>query len=129
MLTLARSRRGFAALTATLFLTVWASMAIAPCLMAAEAIVGGDCPHCPEPPPPCHDPGGAGTCTYLDGYDFDGRTAAMPRVDVELVALPASELAIVSPPPARRASVSCATHVPPDPGGPRLHLRNCVLTN
>lgn len=129
MLTLTRSRRGLAALTATLFLAVWASMAIAPCLMAAEAIVGGDCPHCPEPPPPCHDPGGAGVCTYVDGYDFDGRTAAMPRVDVELVALPAGELAIVSPPPVRRASASCANHVPPDPGGPRLHLRNCVLTN
>ena len=24
-------------------------------LMAAEALLGGDCPHCPEPPPPCHE--------------------------------------------------------------------------
>jgi hypothetical protein len=73
MVHLRKNRRSIAGLAASLFLAVWASMAIAPCLMAAEAIIGGDCPHCPEPPPPCHDPGGAGVCTYVDGYDFDGR--------------------------------------------------------
>lgn len=129
MLTLTRNRRGLAALTATLFLAVWASMAIAPCLMAAEAIVGGDCPHCPEPPPPCHDPGEAGVCTYVDGYDFDGRTAAMPRVDVELVALPALDLVAAALPSGQRAAIPRAARAPPYPSGPRLHLRNCVLTN
>jgi hypothetical protein len=121
-------RRSLAGLTASLFMAVWASMAIAPCLMAAEAIVGGDCPHCPEPPPPCHDPGGAGVCTYVDGYDFDGRTAAMPKVDVELVLAPPHELAAVSLPVQHRAAAAWTARAPPDPGGPRLHLRNCLLT-
>lgn len=129
MTTLRRHRRSLAGLTASLFLAVWASMAIAPCLMAAEAILGGDCPHCPEPPPPCHDPGGAGVCTYVDGYDFDGRTPAAPKVDVELVlALPLALVAVELP---------CAGHISqradalqqPDPGGPRLHIRNCVQLN
>lgn len=129
MYSVTRNRRSFAALAATLFLAVWASMAIAPCLMAAEAIVGGDCPHCPQPPPPCHDPGTAGACTFVDGYDFDGRTQAMPRVDVELVALPALEVVIQALPAEGSATSRRVARVPPDPGGPRLHLRNCVLTN
>lgn len=126
---LRRNRRSFAGLAASLFLAVWASMAIAPCLMAAEAIIGGDCPHCPEPPPPCHDPGGAGVCTYVDGYDFDGRTPATPRVDVELTLAPPLDLAAAAVPPARIAPASWFARAPPEPHGPRLHLRNCVLTN
>lgn len=126
---LTKNRRGFASLTATLFLAVWASMAIAPCLMAAKAAVGADCPHCPEPPPPCHDPDGAGTCTFLDGYDFDGRTQAMPRVDVELVALPALDLVTAALPSRQGAAIPRAARAPPCPSGPRLHLRNCVLND
>lgn len=126
---LTKNRRGFAALTATLFLAVWASMAIAPCLMAAEAMVGGDCPHCPEPPPPCHDPGGAGACTYLDGYDFDGRVQAMPRVDVELIALPAFDLVAAALPFGKGVAMPRTARAPPYPSGPRLHLRNCVLND
>lgn len=126
---LRKNRRGIAALAASLFLAVWASMAIAPCLMAAEAIIGSDCPHCPEPAPPCHDPGNAGTCTYVDGYDFDGRTQAMPKVDVELVALPVLDLAAAALPSGQGAAVPRAARAPPYPSGPRLHLRNCVLTN
>jgi hypothetical protein len=129
MVHLRKNRRTIAGLAASLFLAVWASMAIAPCLMAAEAIIGSDCPHCPEPPPPCHDPGGAGVCTYVDGYDFDGRVTAMPKVDVELVFAPPFELA-ASALPVRRGLYPARTACPPpDPGGPRLHLRNCVLTN
>jgi hypothetical protein len=123
-----KTRRGFAALTASLFLAVWASMAIAPCLMAAEAIIGNDCPHCPEPPPPCHDPGGAGACTFVDGYDFDGRTPAMPKVEVELVALPALAEIDVATDSERHPAVFLA-RAPPEPSGPRLHLRNCVLND
>ena len=129
MTALRRNRRSLAALAASLFLAVWASMAIAPCLMAAEAVLGGDCPHCPEPPPPCHDPGGAGVCTYVDGYDFDGRTPAAPKVDVELVLAPPLALAAVALPPPAGLSASRDARPPPDPGGPRLHLRNCVLNN
>jgi len=121
-------RRSFAGLAASLFLAVWASMAIAPCLMAAEAIVGGDCPHCPEPPPPCHDPGGAGVCTYVDGYDFDGRTPAVPKLEVELVLAPPLELVAIALPVHYSGSMDLAARAPPDPCGPRLHLRNCVLT-
>ena len=129
MVKLRRHRRSLAGLAASLFLAVWASMAIAPCLMAAEAIVGGDCPHCPDPPPPCHEPDGAGVCTYVEGYDFDGRTPASPKVDVELV--PAPPLALVEttlPAPPARAEHRAA-RPPPDPGGPRLHLRNCIQLN
>lgn len=129
MTTLRRHRRSLAGLTASLFLAVWASMAIAPCLMAAEAILGGDCPHCPEPPPPCHDPSGAGVCTYVDGYDFDGRTPASPKVDVELVFAPPLVLVATALRTGPPASVWRESHPIPDPGGVRLHLRNCVQLN
>lgn len=128
MTALRRHRRSLAGLAASLFLAVWASMAIAPCLMAAEAIVGGNCPHCPEPPPPCHDPGGAGVCTYVDGYDFDGRTPTVPKVDVEFVLAPPLELVAVSLPAQHSTFMGLAARAPPRPCGPRLHLRNCVLT-
>jgi hypothetical protein len=128
MVQLRKNRRSIAALAASLFLAVWASMAIAPCLMAAEAIVGSHCPHCPEPPPPCHDPGEAGVCTYVDGYDFDGRVPAMPKVDIELVALPGlAEIAVTTALEAR--PVSYFARPPPQPSGPRLHLRYCVLND
>lgn len=129
MTVLRRHRRSLAGLAASLFLVVWASMAIAPCLMAAEAIVGGDCPHCPEPPPPCHDPGGAGACTYVDGYDFDGRAPTAPKVDVELVLAPPLTLAALALPAASAVPDCRESRPPPDPGGPRLHLRNCVQLN
>jgi hypothetical protein len=129
MTALRRHRRSLAGLAASLFLAVWASMAIAPCLMAAEAIVGGDCPHCPEPPPPCHDPSGAGACTYVDGYDFDGRTPTAPKVDVELVLAPPLALAALALPAASAVPDCRESRPPPDPGGPRLHLRNCVQLN
>jgi hypothetical protein len=122
-------RRGLAAFTASLFLAVWASMALAPCLMAAQPIIGSDCPHCPEPPPPCHDPGGAGVCTYVDGYDFDGRVPAMPKVEVELVLAPPMALAAAVLPAAGVPVPAHRVRAPPDPGGPRLHLRNCVLND
>lgn len=128
MVTLRRQRRSIAGLTASLFLAVWASMAIAPCLMAAEAIIGGDCPHCPEPPPPCHDPGGTGACTYLDGYDFDGRTPIVPKVEVELILAPPLDLAAATP-ASPTLPAAHTIRAPPDPGGPRLHLRNCVLND
>ncbi|MGD9387261.1 MAG: hypothetical protein PVI87_03455 [Gammaproteobacteria bacterium] len=129
MQSLRRHRRGLAAFAATLFLAVWANMAVAPCLMAAEALLGGDCPHCPEPPPPCHEPEGAGSCSYIDGYDFDGRSPAVPKVDLQLVALPASGYEPAVLPAARQAPPRQLVRAPPDPGGPRLHLRNCVLND
>ena len=122
-------RRSIAALAASMFLAVWASMAVAPCLMAAEALAGGDCPHCPEPPPPCHDPAGTTACTYVDGYDFDGRTPAVPKVEVDLVAMPALDLATAALPLPRAPQGSRAARAPPHPGGPRLHLRHCVLND
>lgn len=124
-----RHSRGLAGIAASLFLAVWASMAIAPCLMAAEAVLDGDCPHCPDPPPPCHEPGGEGSCTYLDGYDFDGRSPTAPKVDVELVALTGPATDTMAPQPAARAVAPPAVRAPPDPGGPRLHLRHCVLND
>jgi hypothetical protein len=127
MIRLMRHRRSLASLAATLFVAVWASMAVAPCLMAAEALVAGDCPHCPEPPP-CHDDGGAGGCTWLDGYDFDGRQPSLPRVDIQLVALPVAVAADL-PERAFTTRVSAAPRASPDPVGPRLHLRNCVLND
>jgi hypothetical protein len=129
MTALRRHRRSLAGLAASLFLAVWASMAIAPCLMAAEAIIGSDCPHCPEPPPPCHDPGGAGVCTYVDGYDFDGRTPVAPKIDVELVLAPPLALEAFAVPVPPGVPVGRAARPPPDPHGPRLHLRNCVQLN
>lgn len=129
MKSLRRHRRGLAGIAASMFLAVWASMAVAPCLMAAEALLDGDCPHCPDPPPPCHEPGGEGSCTYLDGYDFDGRSPAAPKVEVELVAVTGPEAAALVPLPAARATAPPAIRAPPDPHGPRLHLRHCVLND
>ncbi len=123
---LRRHRRFLASLAASLFLAVWGGMAVAPCLMAAEAVAGGDCPHCPEPPPPCHDDGGGSTCTYVDGYDFDGRDPSAGFKDPRLAVLPASAEAACLPESAA-ADLLPPPVVPPDPGGPRLHLKNCVL--
>ncbi|MEJ2514034.1 MAG: hypothetical protein P8080_00115 [Gammaproteobacteria bacterium] len=124
---LRRHRRSLASLAASLFLAVWASMAVAPCLMAAEVIAGGDCPHCPEPPPPCHDDGGATSdCTYVDGYDFDGRDPSFGLKDPRLAVLPVSAEAVVLPEDTAPRFLPVAMD-PPDPGGPRLHLKNCIL--
>jgi hypothetical protein len=124
-----RHHRSLAALAASLFLAVWASMAIAPCLMAAEAIMGGDCPHCPDPPPPCHENGAATGCSFVDGYDFDGRTPGLPRLELQLVALPASELDTVALPHGSGIAGAFLARAPPHASGPRLHLRNCVLND
>lgn len=124
-----RHNRSLAGLAASLFLAVWASMAIAPCLMAAEALADGDCPHCPEPPPPCHEPGGAGSCSYIEGYDFDGRSPAVPKIEVELVAVLPMALAATALPECTEPPATLGARAPPDPGGPRLHLRHCVLNN
>jgi hypothetical protein len=129
MTSLRRHRRSLAGFAASLFLAVWASMAIAPCLMAAEAIIGDGCPHCPEPPPPCHDAGGADACTYVEGYDFDGRIPAAPKVDVELVPAPPVALMAMALPTSAGAPLTREARAPPEPSGPRLHLRNCVLND
>ncbi|NHA14981.1 hypothetical protein [Thioalkalivibrio sp. XN279] len=129
MKSLRRHSRGIAGFAATLFVAVWASMAVAPCLMAAEMLAGGDCPHCPDPPPPCHEPDGTGSCSYIEGYDFDGRSPAAPKVEVELVALPPLALAAVALPVVQQGPETYLVRAPPDPGGPRLHLRHCVLND
>jgi hypothetical protein len=129
MIALRQYRRSIAGLAASLFLVVWASMALAPCLMAAEAAIGDDCPHCPEPPPPCHDDGAGSACAYVDGYDFDGRLPAVPKVEVEFVAAPPLALAAAELPPGRALPCTREARAPPKPSGPRLHLRNCVLND
>lgn len=122
-----RHRKSFASLAASLFVAVWASMAMAPCLMAADAAVGEGCPHCP--PPPCHGQGDdASGCGWVDGYDFDGRQPAAPKVDLKLVTLPAQAVHAM-PAPSRSTFRPVAPRASPEPCGPRLHLRNCVLND
>ncbi len=121
---LRRHRRSLASLAASLFLVVWGGMAVSPCLMAAEPVAGADCPHCPDVPP-CHDDGDA-ACTYVDGYDFDGRDPSVGLKDPRPAVLP------VSAEPLPLAGSGLVSRVlpdlrPPDPSGPRIHLRNCVL--
>ena len=122
---LRRHRRILASLAASLFLVVWGGMAVAPCLMAAEAIAGEDCPHCPDPPPPCHDGGGA-SCTYVGDYDFDGRDPSAGLKDLRLAVLPVSSEPVALPGSAPPGCLPVPV-APPDPGGPRLHLKHCVL--
>jgi len=124
---LRRLRRTFASLTAAAFVAVWASMAIVPCVMAAEAAMDADCPHCP--PPPCHDQGSdSPDCGWVEGYYLDGRQAALSKLDLKPVALPApAEFAL--PVPAATTFRPVSPRAPPDPAGPRLHLRNCVLND
>ena len=121
-----RHRKTLASLTASLFMAVWASMAMVPCLMAAEAAMDGDCQHCPQPPAPCQDD--ASGCSWAAGYDFDGRQPAPPKLDLKLVALPGGAEPEL-PAPAAVAFRPVAPRAPPGAAGPRLHLRNCVLTN
>lgn len=121
---LRRHRRTLASLAASIFLVVWGGMAVAPCLMAAEVVAGEPCPHCPEAPP-CHDAGDT-ACTYVDGYDFDGRDPSAGFKDPRLAVLPVSaEPAALAPDGSAVPAVPDAH--PPDPSGPRIHLRNCVL--
>ena len=121
---LRRHRRTLASLAASLFLVVWGSMAVAPCLMAAEAVAGEDCPHCPDVPP-CHESTDT-ACTYVDGYDFDGRDPSPGFKDPRLTALAVSAEPVTLPGSGALVPV-VGNPRPPDPSGPRIHLRNCVL--
>lgn len=126
MIALRRLRRSLASLAVAAFLAVWVGMAMAPCLMAAERVLGIDCPHCPDPPP-CHEDAGSGRCSYIDGYDFDGRTPAFPKVELQLLALIPLGLEVKELPARPSVPSGLLARPPPDPGGPRLHLRHCVL--
>lgn len=125
---LRRHKQSFASLAASVFMVVWLSMALAPCLMAlgaTPAAAAEGCAHCPDAPPPCHDDG-ATTCTYVDGYHYDGRDMSVALKDVRLAVIPvAMEPAAAEP--AGRFAEPDAFPAPPDPGGPRLHLKNCIL--
>ena len=73
-----RRSRPLGRLIISVFLVVWLNMALQPCLMAAAPLTGHadhDCPHCPEPASHC-DEGSKARCTWVDGYDFDGRHSA-----------------------------------------------------
>jgi hypothetical protein len=92
--------------------------------MAAEAVAGESCPHCPDAPP-CHE-GSDTACTYVDGYDFDGRDPSSALKDPRLAVLPVSVEPVALAPRGIAAPAVSDAH-PPDPSGPRIHLRNCVL--
>jgi hypothetical protein len=122
-------KRGATA-TVILFTAVWINMALQPCLMAAEPLLPGEhqdggCPHCPQiPDAHCGDET-AGACAYIDGFDFDGRSA-------QLADLQADVLAVVSGPVSLPELRPIAWLGPPSaclrPGhtGPPLFVRNCA---
>lgn len=75
MTTLYKRKTGAAGTALGAFMLVWLSMMLQPCLMAQDMAPDHDCPHCPTQSleQPCHvdeEP----ACTYIDGYDYDGRT-------------------------------------------------------
>jgi hypothetical protein len=111
------------------FLVVWLNMALQPCLMAAAPLVGeamGDCPHCPEPATHCDDVS-ASRCTWVDGYDYDGRQASADPEPTAGVLLPVAGLAFEP----RFSARPLMPRPPPEPPPPNiaLHLVHCVQLN
>lgn len=115
--------------TVAMFVVVWANMALQPCLMAAAPMLPaehehGDCPHCPEGSHHVSDDGPR--CSFIEDFDFDGRSPSLPDLPVALPA-PAPDWLFTSldsdrvlPAPPSGALVR---------DGPPLYLRHCVFLN
>ena len=125
-------------LMAALFVAVWLNMALVPCLMAAQPMMPAEaagCDHCPKPAEPdspaCHDAhgdGGERACTWVDGYDYDGRTPGTFKLSPDLAMAPPPAPAAVST-PAAPAPVARADASPWCRQGPPLYLENCSFLN
>lgn len=74
-----KNRLAYAVLGA--FLLVWFGMVLQPCTMAMEIVSDHDCPHCLEQAveQPCHV--SESSCTYIDSYDYDGRSTSLELED------------------------------------------------
>jgi hypothetical protein len=119
------------------FLAVWINMAAQPCVMALEqddpmhhgSAQDAACPHCPETSAPacphCPDagrPAGTGSerCTFVDSYDYDGRTPAPGElIKAQLAILLPAAVPLLAQDPAGRLhgfrvpTVRAAHHPPP----------------
>ena len=113
---------------------VWLGMVVQPCLMAAEmdgAMGGqmdGNCPHCPTP---MQQDCAAGTCTYVDRVDYDGRTPYVRLANAQLDDHPVLFATLATGLPRRTGA--CSTGPPPDATSdlptPPLNVLFCVYLN
>lgn len=110
-----------------LFAVVWLQMALAPCLMAHEALADGDlpCPHCPPADEaPCHE-AAVTRCDYIGDYDHEGRLSlGDDDVRTSWVAVP--ELATSVAALTGFASDLAHDDRAPSPLQPPLRHRHCV---
>ena len=115
-----------------LFATVWLNMALQPCLMAAEPLLPeqhheSGCPHCPPAKDShCGDVDEA-RCAYVDGFDFDGRSAADLSAGIDLA--PCMKMAGVIKLQPDRAAIAGIYDDGPPPTGPPLFVRHCSFLN
>ena len=91
-------RRGGTAVV-ILFTAVWINMALQPCLMAAEPLLPGQhqdagCPHCPQVQDAHCGDQAADACAYIDGFDFDGRSAQLADLQGDLLAVLAGTMEV-----------------------------------
>jgi hypothetical protein len=122
-------RRGGTAVV-ILFTAVWINMALQPCLMAAEPLLPGQhqdagCPHCPQVQDAHCGDQAADACAYIDGFDFDGRSAQLADLQGDLLAVLAGTMEVPGAgPPAWIGPPSACLR--PGHTGPPLFVRNCA---
>jgi len=114
------------------FVVVWLSMMLQPCLMGMELSSDHDCPHCPpqtaEHPCDTARDSISEKCSFVDGYDYDGRLSSFKHSDISdqlpaiVSRLPLSALA--SPP---KHTLWYRNHYQYSAHGPPLNLLNCTF--
>jgi hypothetical protein len=57
-----------------LVLVAWLNLALQPCVMAMELDTNQDCRHCPTEVSHDHNHNQATDCSYVDSYNYDGRS-------------------------------------------------------
>ena len=151
-----RNKSSWGKSTLGVFVVVWLSLALQPCVMALGSGEHGDCPHCPPEvsqhharhETASHDMashdmashdmashdmasmampcGASGDCDSLDEFNYDGRTAEVKAEKVEIM------LALL--PPAfeqQQAKLPCRARSTRDSdhlsgAAPPIHVLNCV---
>lgn len=117
----------------SLFVAVWLNMALQPCLMAAEPLLPeqhheSGCPHCPPATGDhCGDVDEA-RCAYVDGFDFDGRSAADLGSGLDLAPVVGEWAGLPDARPGLAVGRGLDGKGPP-PTGPPLFVRYCSYLN
>ncbi len=132
-----RHQNGAVHTVLALFATVWLSMALQPCVMAMdigdpEALSAhrADCPHCFEDTSAAGhcDESAQSHCTYIDGFDYDGRGSSLHQPDFN------GTVVGLLPAPIQVRLFPQQVKLPPSAYAPtaptvRLNIRYCVFLN